>query len=86
MPVVCVAEFVGGGGGATTPVVSVCPAITETAIVRLSIATAVNRRKVFTLSASQRFAKILQFRPAKHDLSARTLQGLDVLRYIRARS
>jgi hypothetical protein len=48
VPVVCVAEFVGGGGGATTPVVSTCPAITETASVRLRTVRAVIWRKVFT--------------------------------------
>ena len=48
MPVVCVVEVVGGGVGAGAPVVSVCPAITETASVRLRTVAALIWRKVFT--------------------------------------
>ena len=48
--VVCVVELVGGGAGAGAPIVSICPAITETASVRLRTVTALSWRKVFTFS------------------------------------
>jgi hypothetical protein len=54
-------EFVGGGGGATTPLTSICPASTQTESIRLRIVAALNRRKVFTFEPPKRVAKILQF-------------------------
>src|SRR6185295_17705853 len=68
--VVCVVELVGGGAGAGAPIVSICPAITETASVRLRTVTALSWRKGFTFRASWRLAKILRF------LSETSLIGL----------
>jgi len=58
--VVCVVEFGGGDGGAATPVVSICPASTETASMRLSSVATQNWRKVFIFVAPSEFAKTLQ--------------------------
>ena len=52
--VFCVVELVGVGvgAGAGAPIVSICPAITETASVRLRTVMALSWRKVFTFRAS----------------------------------
>ena len=81
VPVVCVVELVGGGGGATTPGLSVCPAITATARVRLRTVTAVIWRKVFTLMSLLVSCKNFAiFKRDKHDRSDKLLQEPDGLR------
>ena len=79
--VVCVVELVGGGAGAGAPIVSICPAITETTSVRLRAVTALSWRKVFTFSCLLETRKnFAVFERDKSDRSGKTLQGPDVLR------
>lgn len=75
-----VVVFLGGGGGATAPLLSICPASTQTENVRLRTMAAVNWRKGFTFEPPKRVAKILQFEPHKHDRSAQLLQEPEGLR------
>ena len=80
VPVVCVVELVGGGAGAGAPGVSVCPAITETASVRLRTVAALIWRKVFTFEPPRELQKFCNFKLDKDDRSGNTLQVLEVLR------
>ena len=71
---------VGSVAGAGEPVVSMCPASTETASVRLRIVTAHICRKVFTFEPPKSLQKVCKQKPDKHDRSERALQGADGLR------
>ena len=79
--VVCVVEFVGGGGaGAGAPVVSMCPASTGTASVRLRIVATHVWRKVFIFVAPRELQEFCNDKLGKHGQSGNPLQGPDGLR------